>query len=97
MWGSLVLHRTLPSFIYIYLFIYLLFFYTFYACYSLVIESTRCFFQSTTSPDILSSHLFHLRAMSGPGDFDHLSGTTVDFDDGQSWLLDKKIDEHYLT
>ncbi|RHZ43400.1 uncharacterized protein CDV56_100298 [Aspergillus thermomutatus] len=36
--------------------------------------------------------------MSGPGDFDHLSGTRVIFDKGpQTWVLDEKIAEDYQT
>jgi hypothetical protein len=34
--------------------------------------------------------------MADPGDFDHLSGTRLVFDEGpQTWVLDEKITEHY--
>lgn len=40
-------------------------------------------------------------AMSAPGDFDHLSGTQVSFDDTtsppQAWVIDEKITEDFQT
>lgn len=44
-------------------------------------------------------HITPLIAMSGPGDFDHLSGTQVSFDtpSPQVWVLDEKISEDFQT